>query len=140
MIVAADTCYFGVPEVKRGFVAAAGGIDRLARILPLPIALEMIATGEPIDAHRAHTPGLVNKVVAVENLIDSAHKLVRAITSNAPLAVRAAIRGAKEASCLDDAAGRAAIDTCLTAVKRTENFLEGPRAFLEKRPPVWRGR
>jgi enoyl-CoA hydratase/carnithine racemase len=140
MIVAADTCHFGLPEVKRSLVASAGGVARLARVLPLPIALEMIATGDPIDAHRAHTLGLVNKVVTAEKVLEAAHGLARAITSNAPLAVRAAIRGAKEASCLDDAAGRATLDACLAEVKKTEDFQEGPRAFLEKRPPVWRGR
>jgi enoyl-CoA hydratase/carnithine racemase len=140
MIVAADTCYFGLPEVKRSLIAAAGGIARLARTLPLPVTLEMIATGEPIDAHRAYTLGLVNKIATVEKVLEAALGLARAITSNAPLAVRAAMRGARQASCLDDAAGRAAIDACLAEVKKTEDFHEGPRAFLEKRAPVWRGR
>jgi enoyl-CoA hydratase len=140
MIVAADTCRFGLPEVKRSLVATAGGVARLPRILPLPVALEMITTGEPIDADRAYALGLVNRVVPADQVLETAKELALAITANAPLAVRAAMRAAKEASALTDGGARAVVETAMGGLFNTEDFKEGPRAFLEKRAPVWRGR
>jgi enoyl-CoA hydratase/carnithine racemase len=140
MIVAADNCRFGLPEVKRSLIAAAGGIARLSRMLPLAVALELIATGEPIDAARAYALGLVNKIVPVAETLAAATQLARQIAANAPLAVRTAIRVSKEASCLDDAAGRRVVHAGMTEIMATEDFLEGPRAFLEKRAPRWKGR
>jgi enoyl-CoA hydratase/carnithine racemase len=140
MIVAADNCRFGLPEVKRSLVAAAGGVARLPRILPLPIALEMITTGEPIDVQRAYNLGLVNRVVPVGQTLEAAKHMAAAVAANAPLAVRAALKAARDASALTDGGARAVVDAAMAGVFATEDFKEGPLSFLEKRPPVWKGR
>ena len=140
MIVAADTCSFGVPEAKRSLIAGAGGVSRMPRRIPLAVALEMIATGDPISAERALAVGLINRVVPLDQVMDSAIALAQAITANAPLAVRAGIAVAKRASMLNDEDGQALADEALARLQTTEDYQEGPRAFVEKRAPVWKGR
>ena len=140
MIVAADNCTSGVPEAKRSLIAGAGGVTRMPRRIPLAVALEMIATGDPISAERALEVGLINRVVPLDQVMDSAIALAQAITANAPLAVREGIAVAKRASMLNDADGQALADAALARLQTTEDYREGPLAFVEKRPPVWKGR
>jgi crotonobetainyl-CoA hydratase len=143
LIVAADAASFGLPEVKRGIFAAAGGAFRLPRQLPKKIAMEMILTGEPISAARACELGLVNRVVPAGELMDAALDLAGAICANAPLAVRASKRIANgildgdvssEASSWEQSRAEGA------ALMRSDDAQEGPRAFAEKRTPIWQGR
>lgn len=140
MIVAADDSRFGLPEVKRSLVAAEGGVTRLMKAIPRAVALELIATGDPIDARRAYEIGLVNRIVPRAQVLAAAVALARAIAANAPLAVCAALGVAREASILTDADARQRANDAMDQLRGTEDYREGPRAFLEKRPPVWTGR
>jgi enoyl-CoA hydratase len=130
----------GLPEVKRGLIAGAGGIYRLPRQIPRAIALEMIALGEPIDARRAYALGLVNAVVAEDQVLDTALDMARRICSNAPLSVRESLRIARNADQIPEADSIAAMNKAMRFLFTTEDFKEGPRAFVEKRAPKWSGR
>src|SRR5439155_8138024 len=114
-------------------VAAAGGLFRLPRKLPRNIALEMIMTGDPIDAERAHALGLVNVLVEPGQVLDAANALAERICANAPIAVRASRRVALDGVGADDAAAWKLTTDGLRAIVATEDFQEGPRAFVEKR-------
>lgn len=139
MIVASEDAQFALPEVKRGLIAAAGGLFRLPRRIPRAIAFEMIATGDPITAERALALGLVNRVVAKEDTVTAALSLADKICQNAPVAVRESLGVARRAldeteETLDRLSNEAQERVMLTA-----DFAEGPRAFVEKRPPNWVG-
>jgi enoyl-CoA hydratase/carnithine racemase len=140
LIVAGEDCMFGLPEVKRGFIAAAGGNARLPRRIPSAIANEMLITGEPIDAARAYALGLVNRVVPAAEVLETACRFAMTIAANAPLAVGEALRLAHETDYLADEDARQHADATIGRLRRSEDFREGPRAFLEKRAPVWLGR
>ncbi|RST31991.1 enoyl-CoA hydratase [Sphingomonas ginkgonis] len=140
MIVASDSAIFSLPEVKRGLVAGAGGIYRLARTLPRNIAIEMVATGGRLPAERACHLGMVNRLVRDGEAVAEAVLLAGEITANAPLAVRESVAVTRQALDLDD---DTLFELGLEAQRRmmrTDDFQEGPRAFLEKRPPNWQGR
>ena len=138
--VVAETATFGVPEVKRSLVAGAGGVFRLPRAVPKAIALEMIATGDPISAARAERVGLVNAVVPADQVIQAALALARRVTVNAPVAVGLSLGVARQAYDLTEANLWDVCGTASRAVRETEDFKEGPRAFVEKRAPKWVGR
>ena len=140
IVVAADGARFGLPEVTRGLIASAGGLYRLPRALPRAVAIELIVTGRPIDAPRAHALGLVNRVVPHDDLLAAARDVAGAIAANAPLAVRESLAIAKLAASFDDAALRAHGDAVQARLSTTGDYAEGARAFLEKRPPMWQGR
>lgn len=140
MIVASDGARFGLPEVKRGLFAAAGGAYRLPRALPRNIALEMIATGEPIDAARAYALGLVNRLVAADAAIDTALALAETIAGNAPVSVVESLKVARVATEHSEAELIALSTEATRVVMRTQDAKEGPRAFVERRAPVWTGR
>ena len=140
MIVASDDSRFGLPEVKRGLFAAAGGVHRLPRALPRAIALELIATGEPMDVARAHGFGLVNYVVPTDQVRDRALALARAIAVNAPLSVRESLKLARLAQELSDGEMRERSRDAGRIVMTSEDAREGPLAFVQKRAPVWKGR
>lgn len=141
LAVAAESTSFGLPEVKRGLIAGAGGLYRLPRALPRAIALEMIATGGSIDAHRAHHFGMVNHLApSAAAARAAALALAEAVCGNAPVAVRESLQVARLAADLDDDELRRRTAEARARVMQTEDFREGPRAFIEKRPPVWRGR
>lgn len=140
MAVAAETATFGLPEVKRSLVAAAGGVFRLPRALPRAVAFRMIATGEPISAADALRFGLVNEAVPAGAVREAALALAAAVCANAPVAVRESLSVARRAAELDDDALWELSGAASARIRRTEDFKEGPRAFVEKRPPRWTGR
>lgn len=137
--VVARASQLGLPEVKRGLIAGAGGLTRLPKAVPMAIALEMIATGRPIDADRAYEIGLVNRVVPADQLMDTAIELAEEIAACAPLAVYGALELAKAAPQLSEDEGRRLTELALDRIRATNDFREGPQAFLEKRPPEWTG-
>lgn len=138
--VAVPESRFGLPEVKRGLIASAGGLYRLPRALPQAVALEMILTGDPIPAERAHALGMVNALAPRDQLIATAQALAARITVNAPVAVRHSLSVARQAPDLSDAELMAVSQTAQAANMTSEDFKEGPRAFIEKRAPRWTGR
>jgi len=140
LAVVAETANLGLPEVKRSLVAGAGGVFRLPRALPKAIALEMIATGDPIPAILAARFGLVNVVVPAAEVVAAALALARRVTVNAPIAVREALGVARQAYDHAEAALWGISGAASRRVVATEDFKEGPRAFVEKRPPNWVGR
>jgi enoyl-CoA hydratase len=126
--------------VKRSLVAAAGGLFRLPRVLPRPVALEMIMTGDPIDAERAYQFGLVNDLCEPGQTLERAHALAARIVANAPLAVRKSREISLASVDADDEVGWKLSAESMNALAQTEDFWEGPKAFIEKRDPVWKGR
>ena len=140
LIVASTQSRFGLPEVKRSLVAAAGGLFRLPRVLPRPVALEMIMTGDPIDAERAYQFGLVNDLCEPGQTMERAHALAARIIANAPLAVRKSREISLIAVDADDEVGWKLSGESMIDLAQTEDFWEGPKAFIEKRDPVWKGK
>jgi crotonobetainyl-CoA hydratase len=140
LVVAEEHATFGLPEVKRGLFAAAGGLERLPRRIPPAIAMELILTGAAIDAARALELGLVNRVVPKGTGLIGALALADVISENAPLAVQYSKAVARASFSMGaDEASRDLRDL-LRAVVRSDDFREGPRAFAEKRRPNWTGR
>ncbi len=131
---------FGIPEVKRSLVAAAGGLVRLPRVLPPAIAMELALTGDTIDAERAHELGMINDLCEPGSVVDCAMELARRIIANAPLAVRASRQLVLDAPNQTDTEGMRAAGRAFSMIASTEDAAEGPLAFIEKRPPVWKGR
>jgi enoyl-CoA hydratase len=140
LIVASTEALFGLPEVKRSLVAAAGGLFRLPRALPRSVAMELILTGDPISAERAHALGMVNELVNPGEALSAALALAERVCANAPLAVRESRAVAIAAYTADDETLWRMTEEAMVRNVRTEDFAEGPRAFIEKRPPVWKGR
>ncbi|HXQ61787.1 MAG TPA: crotonase/enoyl-CoA hydratase family protein [Acidimicrobiales bacterium] len=140
LVVAADHAVFGIPEVKRGLLAGAGGLIRLPKRLPLAVALELALTGEPIDAERALALGLVNRVVPAARLMEEALALADLIADNAPLAVRWTKRVVVGAASVGDDEGWALNAEAVGVVFSSADAMEGPVAFAEKRKPRWQGK
>jgi enoyl-CoA hydratase len=140
LIVASSQALFGLPEVKRSLVAAAGGLYRLPRLLPRNVALELILTGDPIDAARAHALGMVNQLVEPGQALAAALLLAERICQNAPVAVRESRKTVLAIADADEESARQQSRAALARVMQTDDFAEGPRAFLEKRAPQWQAR
>ncbi len=138
LVVAAETARFGIPEVKRGLIAAAGGLIRLPKRVPLAIALEFAMTGDPIDAPRALQLGLVNRVVPADRVVDEAIALAERIGENSPIAVRASRQLVREAGEISEEAGWKRTLELMMPVFESGDAIEGATAFAEKRAPVWR--
>lgn len=144
LVVASENSMFGLPEVARGLMAAGGaGISNIIRQIPFKVALEMIFTGQPVTAARAYELGLVNRVVPGDRVMESALELAGQIGENAPLAVKLSKEIAYR--CLDAPANYppASWDISLHYKAINDASLdarEGPRAFAEKRKPVWKNR
>ena len=140
LAVAAEHAQLGLPEARRGLLADAGGIHKLVRRLPWSAAMQLILTGELISAAEARRIGLVNQVVPAEGLQAAAEQWVEAILACAPLALQAgkeaAVRGL-ELPLWE------AVNTRFPLAERmyeSEDFIEGPKAFAEKRKPLWKGK
>lgn len=143
LVVAAEDAVFGLPEVRRGLVAAAGGAFRLAQQIPRKAALEMAFTGEEISAVRALELGLLTRVVPKGQALSVALELAEVIAANAPLAVQATKRiagGITDGSVERDDADWARNRFEAGRVRWSRDAQEGTRAFVEKRDPEWTGR
>jgi enoyl-CoA hydratase len=140
LVVASTAARFGVPEVKRSLVAAAGGLFRLQKVLPRNIATELVLTGDPISAERAYHLGMVNELCEPGEAVATALRLAERIAVNAPLAVRESLGVMRNSEGLDDDEALRLSGQAMGRLARTEDFAEGPRAFIEKRDPQWKGR
>ena len=143
LVVARESATFGLPEVKRGLIAAAGGVFRIAQQLPPKVAMELLFTGEPMSAADALKWGLINEVVPDGTELEAALALAQRITVNAPLAVQASKRvayGADDGVITDDEPGWARTTREFPTLLKSEDAKEGPLAFAEKRQPVWKAR
>jgi acetyl-CoA C-acetyltransferase len=140
LIVAAEHAVFGLPEVKRGLIAGAGGLIRVGRLLPRPLALEIAMTGEPISAGRAQELGLVSRVIPAAALLDTALGLAELVASNGPLAVRLSKELVTAAPDLTMEEAWARNDALSQQIIQSEDMREGLQAFAEKRRPNWKGR
>ncbi|MGW4911056.1 crotonase/enoyl-CoA hydratase family protein [Streptomyces sp. NPDC004270] len=140
MVVAARGARFGLPEVRRGLVARGGGMIRLPQRLPRSVAMELLLTGDPIDAERAERLGLVNRVVPEGQALEAAMRLAGRVAENAPLAVRCAkaVASAAPGWPQDEVWRRQA--PLSDAVFASQDAQEGARAFVEHREPRWTGR
>lgn len=140
LIVASREARFGVPEVKRSLVAAAGALLRLPKRIPYHLAMELALTGEPIGAERAYEIGIVNRLADPGSALDEAVALAQAITRNAPLALIASKQIIQAAMDWTEEEGWAKQGEIAGPVFTSEDAREGATAFAEKRDPVWRGR
>lgn len=140
LVVAARTARFGVPEVKRSLVAAGGAAFLLPRRVPFALALELLLTGEPFDAERAASAGLVNRLTDEGGALEGALQLASAIAANGPLAVAATKRIARSSADWTLEEGWAKQAEIVRPVFASDDAKEGATAFAEKRAPVWRGR
>jgi enoyl-CoA hydratase len=140
LVVASRESRFGIPEVKRNLVAAAGGVFRLPRVLPKNVAVEMGITGDPISAQRAYDLGLVNELAEPGSALDAALALAARISASAPLAVQKTLELMRDLKDVDDATGIAKSGEAMIALAGSEDFSEGLTAFIEKREPQWKGR
>jgi enoyl-CoA hydratase len=137
LVVAAEEATFGLPEVTRGLVALGGGPIRLAKRIALGAALELVLTGDPIPATRAHALGLVNRVVPAADVVDTAVELAGRIGENSPAAVRASKALLLDAVDLSTAEAWKRNNALAKEVWKHPDAIEGSTAFAEKRPPVW---
>ena len=140
IVVATSRSAFGLAEVRRNLIAAAGGLFRLPRAIGRSAAMDVILTGEPIDARRAFDLGLVSRLVEPGAEMEAALGVARQIVEAAPLAVRASRSVVLRAASEPDTTLRKASTEQLEELLTSEDASEGLAAFAEKRPPRWRGR
>lgn len=138
--IAAEGARLGVSEVRLGFMPASGGTQRLARLVGIPKALEICLSGELYDAQEAYRIGLVNQLVAFDQLIPAGEKMAASFIKGAPLALRYIKEAIYKGSELSLEQGLRLESDLAGMVLTTEDAKEGPRAFVEKRPPVWKGK
>jgi len=138
--VASEDARLGFPEVKLGLVPGYGGTQRLPRLIGRGPALEMLLTGEPVGAAEAYRIGLVNHVVAAGELLDFSRQLLDGILANGPVAVALAMEAVDVGLTSGLEAGLRFEAAAFAAVASSEDRIEGTRAFLEKRRPVFQGK
>jgi len=139
LIVASETAKFGLPEVRRGLAAAAGGLLRLPRRLPYHLAMEIVLTGEHFPADRLHQAGLVSRLVGAGQALAGARDLAAQVALGAPLALAASKRVIVESADWHTSDAFARQGEVLGSVFTSADAIEGAAAFAEKRAPVWRG-
>jgi crotonobetainyl-CoA hydratase len=143
LIIAAEHAQFGLPEVKRGLFAAAGGVFRLTDQVPIKQAMEYLLTGEPFSSQRALELGFANRVVPLSDLMATSLDLADRIAKNAPLSVQASKRlamGIHQGKIASDDAFWEANKREARLVMRSQDAREGPLAFAQKRTPTWQVR
>lgn len=140
LAVVARNAVFGIPEVKRGLAAAAGGLMRLPRLIPQRIAMEMALTGDMVPAERLNQYGLFNAMVEPGEALEEAKKLARRIMANAPMAVAASKRVIIEQRDWPIAEMFERQEPITGHLLKSEDAREGATAFAERRAPVWKGR
>lgn len=140
LVVSARDAYFGLPEVKRGLAAAAGGLIRLPRLIPPRVAMEAALTGDPLTAEELHRHGLVNRLVEPGRALEEAKELAQRIIANAPLAVAASKRVIVEQRNWSDAESFDRQEAITAPVLASDDAREGAAAFKEKRQPKWRAK
>jgi enoyl-CoA hydratase len=138
--IAVDTAKFGQPEVKLGLVPGGGGTQRLPRLIGKGRALQLILSGEMIDAQEAYRIGLVNEIVPANELIARAETILKKIAANAPIAVKFALEAANKGLETSQSEGLLLEASYFGLCAATEDKKEGTNAFLEKRAPQFRGR
>jgi crotonobetainyl-CoA hydratase len=143
LIIASETAVFALPEPRVGLAALAGGLHRLPRAIGLKRAMGMILTGRRVSAREGLELGFVNEVVAPADLMSAARRWASAILELSPMSVRASkaavLRGLDEPSLAAAISGQSRYEE-VAALFRSQDFIEGPRAFAEKRPPRWSGK
>jgi enoyl-CoA hydratase len=139
LIVASRGARLGIPEVKRGLIAAGGGLLRLPRVLPRNVAMEMALTGDPIDAERGHELGLVNRLTEAGEALTVALELAETVAANAPLALAASKRVMIESTDWPDSEFFERQQPFRDSAFNSQDAREGATAFAERRNPVWKG-
>ncbi len=137
--IAADHAQFGLPEVQRALLPFAGSMARLARQVPAAVAMQVLLTGRPLTAQQALQWGLVTELLPKERLQERALELAEQIAGNGPLAVQTVRRTVHQASGLPLRSAFALEDAAKREVMNSQDAKEGPLAFMEKRPPVFKG-
>ena len=140
LIIAADNAKFGIPEVKRGLVAAAGGLVRLPSQIPYRVAMELALTGDHYDAKRMYEVGLINEIVPEGQALEGAKKLAARIACNGPLATAATKKIMQEYKTWPHDEIWQRQQAIMDPVFSSEDAIEGATAFAEKRSPVWKGK
>ena len=140
MVVAAEGIKMVLPEVKRSLVALAGGLVNLPQLIGEKLSLELALTGDPFPVERLAQAGMINRIVAAESVLQEAMALAERIAENGPLAVRASGATIVEGRDLDTDARWQRSFELGWPVFASEDAQEGPRAFIEKRKPVWKGK
>lgn len=140
MVIATSRSSFGLAEVKRNLIAGAGGLFRLPRAIGRAVAMEVILTGEPLSVDRAHQLGLVNHVVEPGKAVQAAIELAEKIATSAPMAVAASRRVVLAAAYATDEELKTMTNNEFAPILQSEDTKEGLMAFIEKRPPNWKGR
>lgn len=140
MRIACEGSKLGLPEVRRGMIPGAGGTQRLARLIGVAKALEICLTGRLIDASEAYSVGLVSAVVPPAELVPAAERLARSILKGAPVSLRYVKEAIYKGVELPLEEGLRLEADLSALIATTEDNKEGPRAFAEKREPVWKGK